>query len=101
MAHGRALEDAVGAQHLAVEAERADVGGQVGEADGTGEVAEVLEQARSIRPCLEAAVLGVGRAAGDEHRWPALGVDGGDRAVPCAGEDAGAVDDLAEHGWEV
>ena len=48
--HRRALEGAGRQQAVAVEAERAEVRGQVREQDGAGEAAQALEQPRAVRP---------------------------------------------------
>ena len=101
VAHRRALEGAVRQQAVAVEAERAEVRGQVREPDGAGEVAQALEQPRAVRPLQQAAVLGLAGAAGDEVLGLSVGVDGGDGPVAGAGQRARAVDDLAEQGRQV
>ena len=59
------------------------------------------EQPQLIGPCFHRPLL-VGReAGGDEVAGLPVPVDGGDDAVVGAGQRAGAVDDLAEHGVEV
>ena len=100
MAHRRALEG-LRRQALGGEAEAADIGRNVGNAQRPVEVAEVLEQARPVGPLRHGPVLLGGEAGGDEvHGRPGL-VDGGDGTVARAGQGAGAFGDLAQHGVEV
>ena len=100
VAHRRALEgprERPGGR----DAERADVAREVGEPQRPRQLAQVLEQAAAVGPG-EQLLLFLGREAREEEVLgrPPL-VDGGDDAVAGAGELAGALDDLAEHGVDV
>ena len=100
MAHRRALEG-LRRQPLRGEAELPHVGRDVGDADRPRQVAEVLEQPRALGPFRDGPVLLLGEARGDEVPRRARLVDGGDGAEAGAGERAGAVDHLVEHGLQV
>ena len=100
VAHRRALEG-LGAHQVRGEAEGADQGGEVGEPDRSGQVAEVREQLRSVRPVDELALLIGGEARGDELAHLARLVDGGDDAVARGGQFAGAVGRLLQHGGDI
>ena len=78
-----------------------DVGRQIRHPQRLGQVPEVREQPRSVRPRGHHRVHAGREAGGDELlRLPGV-VDGGDQAVAGAGQRAGAVDDLAQDGLEV
>ena len=101
MAHRRALEGAE-RQHLGGKAERAHIGGHVRQPERARQVAEIREQPRPVGPLDHVPVPLLRQAGGDEvpGLLPGL-VDGGDAAVACAGQRAGALDDLLEHRVEV
>ena len=84
------------------DAERADVAGEVGKPQRARQPAQVLEQAAAVRPC-EELLLFFRREAGEDGLPGGCArlVDGGDDPVAGAGEHAGAVDHLGEHGIEV
>ena len=83
------------------EAERAHVGGHVGQPQRSRQVAEILEQPRPVGPFQQLAVLLRGEARSDEVLGDAGIVDGGDGTVAGAGERAGALDNLVQHGLKV
>ena len=86
---------------LGREAQLPDVGRQVRHPQRLGQVPEVREEPRSVRPRGHHRVHAGGEAGGDEVlRLPGV-VDGSDHAVAGAGQRAGAVDDLAQDGLEV
>ena len=98
--HRRAVQGAAG-HPVGGEAERADVGVQVGQPERGVQVAEVLEQPRPVGPVGQAGLLFGGEAGGEEVGDPAGVVDRGDHAVARAGQGAGAADDLLQDGVEV
>ena len=100
MAHGRG-EQGVGPDQVGGDAERAHELRQVGHAQRTLQVAQVLEHLQAVGPVEDAAVLLGGEAGGDDVVWLAGLVDGGDEAVASVGEGASAVDDLVQDGVEV
>ena len=100
VAHRRALEGP-GERRGGLDAERADVAREVGEAQRPRQAAQVLEQARAAGPCEELALLLRGHAREHEPPGRTRLVDGGDEAVARAGERAGALHHLAEHAVEV
>ena len=59
------------------------------------------KEARPVGPGLERPVLVRRQAGGGEVAGPAVRIDGGDGAAVRAGERAGGVDPLLEHGVEV
>ena len=91
MAHRHALEGLRG-QTVGREAERADIGGHVGDAQRSRQVAEELEEPRPVGPFFHVPVLLRGEARGDEVLGDTGLVDGGDGAVARAGERPGALD---------
>ena len=100
VAHRHALEG-LRAYQLLGEAEGADEGGEVGQADRTGKVAELRKQAGSVRPLGELPVL-LRREARREEVLDLSGpVDCGDEAVARAGQRAGAVDRLLQDGGDL
>ena len=100
MAHRHALEGLRG-QTVGREAERADIGGHVGDAQRSRQVAEELEEPRPVGPFFHVPVLLRGEARGDEVLGDTGLVDGGDGAVARAGERPGTLDHFVEHGLEV
>ena len=100
MAQRRALEG-LRRQDVGREAERADIGGHVGDAQGTRQVAEELEELRPVGPFHHGPVFFVGEARGDEVLGLAGLVDGGDGPVARAGQRPGALHDLVEHGLKI
>ena len=100
VAHRRALERLLARELVGVAAPAEPVG-EVGEAERARQVAEIREQLRPVGPRGELAVLGGDEARGDELAHRARLVDGDDEAVARAGERAGAVGGLLEHGGEV
>ena len=80
---------------------REDFGRQVGETHRPRKVPEVLEESRLFGPLRQLPVLLVGEAGGDKFAHLARLVGGGDDTVARAGERAGAVDDLLQHGGEI
>ena len=100
MAH-RGPQEGIRQHQVGGEAERLDIGGQGVDAKRCIEVAEVGEQSRAVRPGREPRRR-IGREPrGDEVPNLAPFVNGGDDAVAGAGQRAGAVDDLAQHGADV
>ena len=100
MAHWGALEG-LRTHRVRGQAERADVGGQVGQAQRRGQVAEVREHLLAVRPGVHLAQLLRGEAGGDEVGGAPLVADGRDHAVAGRGQDAGAVDGLLQDRVEV
>ena len=100
VAHRCALEG-LRAHQVRGEAERAHEGREIGEPNRAGQVAEMHEQLRPVRPFDELAQLVGGEARGEELAHLAPLVDGGDDAVARGGQCAGAVDRLLEHGGDV
>ena len=83
------------------ETERANVGGQVAQPQRRLQLAQVLEEPRSVGPGRELAVLVRREPGGDEVLdLPGL-ADGRDQSVAGADQRAGAVDDLLQDGVEV
>ena len=98
--HRGALER-FGAERMGRESERAEVAGEVGDAERTREVAEVLEETRSVRPLDHRAPLRGRKPGGDEVAHPSPRVDRDDDAVACPGESACAADGLLEDGGKL
>ena len=101
VAHRRALEGLRGQTVVGREAERADIGRHVGDAQRSRQVAEELEEPRPVGPFHDVPVLVRGEARGDEVLGGAGLVDGGDGAVARAGERPGALDDFVQHRLKV
>ena len=93
VAHRRALHR-VHHHQLRREAEFPDIGGQVRHPQRLGQVAEVLEQPRSVRPLGHLRGDVRRQAGGDEVTGSSGVVNGDDQAVAGTGQRAGAVDDL-------
>ena len=100
VAHRRALE-AAGEGRGGLDAERADVARQIVDPQRPVQGAEVREQPRAVGPGVELALLLRREAREHEVERRAGLVDGGDDAPARAGERAGALHDLAQHGVEV
>ena len=101
VAHRRALEGLRGQTVVGREAERADIGGDVGDAQRARQVTEELEEPRPVGPFHDVPVLVRGEARGDEVLGGAGLVDGGNGAVARAGERPGALDDFVQHHLKV
>ena len=97
----RGREQGVRPHQAGVDAERAHEPRQVGQAQRSREAPQVLEHPQPLGPVEDQEVLLGGEARGDDVAGLARCVDGGDDTVARAGEGAGALDDLAEHGVEV
>ena len=83
------------------ESERAEVAGEVGDAERTREVAEVLEETRAVRPLEHRLPLRGRMPGGDEVADLSPRVDRGDDGVACPGESACAADGLLEDGGQL
>ena len=101
VAHRCALEGLRGQTVVGREAERADIGGDVGDAQRARQVTEELEEPRPVGPFHDVPVLVGGEARGDEVLGGAGLVDGGDGAVARAGERPGALDNFVQHHLKV
>ena len=99
-AHRRRLERA-GGDREGGEAERADMGGQVRHPQRPGEGAQVLEQRRPVGPFQQRPALVLAEAGNGEVAGRTACVGGGNDAVARAGERAGAVHGLREHGVDI
>ncbi len=99
-AHGRAVQRP-GAHHLVGESEGAEVVRQIVEPERARQIAQIGEQPCPVGPLGELAVLVRVKAGGDELAHLARLVDGDDEAVARAGELAGAVGGLLQHGGEL
>ena len=82
-------------------AERAYVGRQVRQSHDVRNIAKVFKQPRGIRVLLELPVLCAGEAGTDEVLDISAFSDGGDDAVACTGQCAGAVHHLLQDGIDV
>ena len=83
------------------EAERAQVGGKIGDAKRGRQARQVLEELRAVAP-LHQGALPLGRDAGeDEVPGPAPLADRRDHALAAAGQRAGALDGLLERRRDV
>ena len=100
VAHRRALEGAAG-DEPGRKPERGDVLAEVGEAKRPVEATQMREQAHRVGPGRHLPRLLGGEARDDVPLRHARLVDGGDDAVARAGERAGALHHLAQHGVEV
>ena len=100
VAHRRALEGPREGRG-GLDAERADIGPEVGEAQRPRKAAQVLEQAHAVGPGEELSLFLRGHAREHEAVGGTRLVDGGDEAEAGAGERPGALDHLVEHGVEV
>ena len=100
VAHRHGLQGLRQRQLLGI-AERAGVGGNVRQAQRARKVPEVFEERVPVRPLPDVPALFRREAGGDELQDRAAFVDGRDHPVACAGQRAGAVDDLVQDGVEV
>ena len=82
-------------------AERAHEGGEVRDPARPRQVAHVLEERHSFGPLLEPAVLVLGQAGGHEVLRRSSLIDGDHGGEACASERPGAVDHLAQDGFQV
>ena len=100
VAHRRALEGPR-ERPQGRDAERADVARQVREPQRPRQLAQVLEQPAAVGPGEEILLFLGGEAREDEVLGRTGLVDGDDNAAAGAGQPAGALDHLGEHGVEV
>ena len=100
MTDRRALQS-LARQHGRAEAERPDVAGQVSDSQRARKVPEVLEQPLPFAPLRHLPVHVRRDAGAEEPLGPAPLVNGRDRPAVGAGQSAGAVDDLLQHGVEI